>query len=334
MRTPPDGGAPAPPGARPPKLLDRVRAALRLRHMSLRTEEAYVGWIRRYIRFHGLRHPDALGASEVVAFLSDLAVRGRVSAATQNQALAALLFLYREVLGRELSGLGDIVRARQPKHLPQVLSRSEVAAVIGALEGTPRLVATLLYGAGLRLLEGLQLRVKDVDFERKQLTVRDGKGARDRPTVLPDAAVAALRAQLGTSRERWERDRRHELPGVFVPYAIERKYPGIGREWGWHWLFPAGRPGPDPRTGEIRRHHLHESAIQRAVREAATRLGLAKRVSPHVFRHSFATHLLEDGADIRTVQTLLGHRDLKTTMVYTHVLQRGPLGVRSPLDRL
>ena len=334
MGTPPDAGTPAPPDARPPKLLHRVRTALRVRHMSLRTEEAYVGWIRRYIRFHGLRHPDLLGAGEVVAFLSDLAVRGRVSASTQNQALAALLFLYREVLGRELAGLGDAVRARRPQHLPVVLSRAEVAAVIGALEATPKLVVTLLYGAGLRLLEGLQLRVKDVDFERRQLTVRDGKGSRDRATVLPDSAVASLRTHLTASREVWERDRRVALPGVFVPYAIDRKYPGIGREWGWHWLFPAPRPSRDPRTGEIRRHHLHEGAIQRAVRSATQRSGVAKRVSPHVFRHSFATHLLEDGADIRTVQTLLGHRDLKTTMVYTHVLQRGPLGVKSPLDRL
>ena len=328
-----DGTMPGrPPGPR--KLLDRVRDAARIRHYSIRTETAYVGWIRRYIHFHGVRHPDEMGSAEVVAFLSDLAVNGNVSASTQNQALAALLFLYREVLGRELEGLDSAVRARPARRLPVVLTRAEVKAVLEALDEPHRIIATLLYGAGLRLLECLRLRVKDVDFARRQITVRQGKGNRDRATVLPDAAVAGLRRQLTIARRLWDRDRAAALPGVWLPEALARKYPKANEEWTWFWVFAAPRPSLDPRAGDARRHHIGESVPQRAIRAAASRAGIEKRVSPHVFRHSFATHLLEDGADIRTVQSLLGHRDVKTTMIYTHVLQRGPMGVRSPLDRL
>ncbi len=269
----------------------------------------------------------------MVEFLSDLAVNRNVGASTQNQALAALLFLYRNVLGRDLEGLDNAVRARRPRHLPVVLSRTEVAHVLEHLDGETHLVACILYGGGLRLLECLRLRVKDIDIERHQLTVREGKGNRDRATLLPRAIEEALRAQLADARITWERDRRDGVPGVSLPDALARKYPDAPNEWKWFWLFPAARLSTDPRTDIRRRHHIMESRIQRAVRAASVRAGITKRVSPHTFRHSFATHLLEDGADIRTVQTLLGHRDLKTTMIYTHVLDRGPLGVRSPLDR-
>jgi integron integrase len=311
-----------------------VRAAIRLRHYSLRTEQAYVGWIRRYIRFHGVRHPDEMGSLEVVEFLSDLAVQGRVAASTQNQALSALLFLYREVLGRELEGLDSAVRASTPRKLPVVLTRDEVLAILEDLEGPMKLVAGLLYGSGLRLLECMRLRVKDVDFARRQITIREGKGNRDRAGLLPRRLEARLLAQLTDSRLIYDVDRHADVAGVHLPNALERKYPTAPREWKWHWLFPAPGLSRDPRTGQRRRHHLHESGPQRAIRAAATKAGVAKRVSPHTFRHSFATHLLEDGADIRTVQTLLGHRDLKTTMIYTHVIDRGPLGVQSPADRI
>ena len=323
-----------PTEARPRKLLDRVRDAARVRHYSIRTETAYVGWARRYIVFHGVRHPDEMGSAEVVEFLSDLAVNGNVSASTQNQALAALLFLYREVLGRDLEGLDNAVRARSTRRLPVVLTRGEVKAVLHELDPTQRLIATLLYGAGLRLLECLRLRVKDIDFARRQLTVRQGKGNRDRSTVLPDTAVGPLRAHLTTTHGYWTTDRTTDAPGVWLPDALSRKYTSASTEWNWFWLFAAPRRSVDPRSGLLRRHHIAESVPQRAIRAAAARTGIEKRVTPHVFRHSFATHLLEDGADIRTVQTLLGHRDLKTTMIYTHVLDRGPLGVKSPLDRL
>jgi integron integrase len=310
-----------------------VRARLRIRHYSLRTEDAYVGWIKRFIRHHGLRHPDEMGSVEVVEFLSELAVGGRVGASTQNQALAALLFLYREVLGRDLEGLGNAVRARSARRLPVVLTRGEVQAVLGELEGTTRLIASLLYGGGLRLLECLRLRVKDVDCARRQITVREGKGNRDRATLLPRAVETALSAQLEATRLLYEADREAGVPGVDLPYALARKYPAAGLEWAWHWLFAAPKLSRDPRSGIRRRHQQTETGPQRAIKAAAFRAGIAKRVSPHTFRHSFATHLLEDGSDIRTVQTLLGHRDLKTTMIYTHILDRGPLGARSPLDR-
>lgn len=323
---------PAFPPARP-RLLDRVRQALRLRHMSPRTEAAYVAWIRRFIFFHAKRHPAEMGAFEVTAFLSDLAVRGRVSASTQNQALAALLFLYREVLGRELPGIDQAVRARRQRALPVVLSRQEVRQVLAKLEPTPRLVGTLLYGSGLRLLEALRLRVKDVDFERRQLLLREPKGGRDRAVPLPRVAEAPLRRHLARVQQLHQADLARGLAGPPLPHGLARKYPGAPREWAWQWVFPATRVGAAP-DGRRFRHHLHETVLQRAVKLAVQQAGLTKRATCHSFRHSFATHLLEDGADIRTVQELLGHRELRTTMIYTHVLDRGPLGVRSPADRL
>lgn len=325
---------PAATSSRPPKLLDRVRTAIRVRHYALKTEQAYIGWIRRYIHYHGVRHPDEMGAVEVVEFLSHLAVERGVTASTQNQALSALLFLYREVLGRELEGLDSAVRARAPRHLPVVLTREEVRGVLAGMRDEHALMGGLLYGAGLRLRECLTLRVKDLDIERRQLIVRAGKGNRDRATLLPSSLEEAIREQLARARERFDLDRRQGEPGVALPNAIARKYPNAGRQWGWHWVFPAAKLSRDPRSGVHRRHHLSEAGPQRAVRRAAMRAGVAKRVSPHTFRHSFATHLLEAGSDIRTVQALLGHRDVRTTMIYTHVLDRGPLGVVSPMDRL
>lgn len=327
---------PAGPGGatRPPRLLDRLRAACRLRHYSLRTERAYVAWVRRYIHHHDLTHPDELGAADVVAFLSDLAVSYDVAASTQNQARAAIVFLYKEVLGRDLEGLDNAVRAKTPVRLPVVLTRDEVRALLGALEGAHALIARLLYGSGLRIFECLRLRVKDVDTARRQIIIRSGKGDRDRATLLPRSLEAALNAQLVAARTLYEDDRRHDRPGVQLPHALARKYPNAGLAWGWQWVFPSARLATDPRSGTQRRHHLHVSGPQRAIRQAALRAGITKRVTAHTLRHSFATHLLESGSDIRTVQTLLGHRDLKTTMIYTHVLDRGPMGVRSPADDL
>jgi integron integrase len=325
---------PDPPPPPPPRLLDRVRAALRTRHCSPRTEKAYVGWIRRFILFHDKRHPAAMGAAEVTRFLSALVVQRNVAASTQNQALSALLFLYREVLEQELAWLDDLVRAKTRERIPAVLTRDEVQAVIDGLDGPPRLVALLLYGAGLRLLEALRLRVKDVDFERNQITVRSGKGGKDRVTMLPAAVRRDLAKHLEAVRDQHETDIRAGAGWVELPWALARKYPRAGREWIWQWIFPATRTYLHRESGQRRRHHLHESVLQRAVKEAVRRTGIPKRASCHTFRHSFATHLLEDGADIRTVQELLGHRDVATTMIYTHVLNRGPAGVLSPADRL
>jgi integron integrase len=302
--------------------------------MSPRTEEAYVQWIRRFILFHGKRHPSEMGSREVVAFLSHLAVSDRVSASTQNQALSGLLFLYRVVLDRPLEGLDDVARAARPQPLPVVLSREEVRRVLAQLPAVHRLVATLLYGGGLRLLEALRLRVKDVDFSRRQLHVREGKGGRDRMAPLPRVIDAPLRRHLERVRELHRTDLERGLDISALPGGLERKYPNAPREWAWQWVFPASRVGVDPASGRRFRHHLHETAVQRAVKQAVARAGVQKRASCHTFRHSFATHLLEDGADIRTVQELLGHRELRTTMIYTHVLEQGPLGVRSPADRL
>jgi integron integrase len=317
-----------------PRLLDRVRGAIRTRHYSRQTERAYVGWIRRYIIFHGRRHPGEMRAAEVARFLTSLAVDGHVASSTQNQALNALLFLYRVVLERPLPWLDDVVRAKAPHRLPVVLTREEIRTVLDRLDGPPRLAALLLYGAGLRRLECARLRVKDVDFARNQIVVRGGKGGRDRVTMLPAAARAGLLQHLEAVRLQHQADLRRGTGWVELPMALARKYPNAGREWAWQWVFPATRLYVDRSTGQRRRHHRHESVIQRAVRRAIHAVGIAKPASCHTFRHSFATHLLEDGHDIRTVQELLGHRDVSTTMIYTHVLNRGPSAVRSPVDRL
>jgi integron integrase len=315
-------------------LLDRVRDALRARHYSGRTEDAYVGWIRRYIFFHGKRHPAELGAPEVTRFLTSLATDGRVAASTQNQALSALLFLYRDVLAVDLPWLDGVVRAKRPERLPVVLTREEVRAVLQRLEGAPRLMACLLYGAGLRVLEACRLRVQDIDFTTNQITVRGGKGDKDRVTMLPAMAKPGLASHLTQMRRQHQGDLAVGAGWVELPTALARKYPKAGREWAWQWVFPATRVYRDRVTGQRRRHHLHESVLQRAVKDAVRAAGIAKRGSPHTLRHSFATHLLEDGHDIRTVQELLGHRDVSTTMIYTHVLNRGPAAVRSPADRM
>jgi integron integrase len=318
----------------PPRFLDRVRGAMRVRHLSRRTEKSYVAWIRRFILFHDQRHPDQLGAPEVAGYLCHLASNRQVSASTQNQAFSALLFLYRDVLGRELAGLDDVPRARLPERLPVVLAREEVAAVLRHLQGTPRIMCALLYGGGLRLLECCRLRVKDVDFARQEITVHDGKGRRDRVTVLPAQLVPPLRAHL----DRVERQHRADLEGnagsVALPGALARKYPNAHREWPWQWVFPASRIYTDAATGERRRHHLHETVLQREFAAAVRAARLTKPATCHTLRHSFATHLLETGYDIRTIQELLGHADVSTTMIYTHVLNRGGRGVRSPLDQL
>jgi integron integrase len=307
---------------------------VRTRHYSRRTEQAYVMWVKRYVRFHELRHPATLGQRDVARFLTDLALRGRVSASTQNQALSALLFMYREVLHQPLTWVDDIVRAKVPQRVPVVLGRDEVHRLLAVLDGRPRLVATLLYGAGLRLLEGLSLRVKDVDFSARQIIVRAGKGSKDRVTPLPAVAVPALRAHLEIVRRLHRRDLASGGGCVVLPGALDRKSPSAAREWKWQWLFPAARRHVDPHTCRLVRHHMHESVMQRAIKDAVRRARLTKRATCHTLRHSFATHLLEDGYDIRTVQELLGHTHVSTTMIYTHVVGRGALGVRSPADRL
>ena len=316
-----------------PRLLEQVRAAVRVRGYSRRTEKAYVAWVRRFVRFHDTRHPRELGEADVTRFLTHLAVDRKVSASTQNQALSALLFLYRDVMRKELSWLDDVVRARRPARLPVVLTRAEVTAILGRLEGVPWLMASLLYGAGLRLLECARLRVKDVDLERREIVVRDGKGGKDRVTLLPESLHDPLRAHLERMRRQHQSDLAGGTGSVELPTALERKYPRAPWEWGWQWVFPATRQYRDPATGHRRRHHLHETVLQRALKDAVRAAGLAKPASCHTLRHSFATHLLEDGYDIRTIQEILGHRDVSTTMIYTHVLNRGGRGVRSPLDR-
>lgn len=322
------------PAAPAPRLLDRVRDEIRRRHYSLRTETSYLQWIRRFILFHGKRHPREMGRVEVAEFLTHLAVEGHVASPTQNQAFSALLFLYREVLELELSGLENVIRPRVPRRLPVVLTRVEVGAVLAELSGRHRLLAALLYGSGMRLMEGLRLRVKDLDFERLELAVRDGKGRNDRVTMLPASLVELLQRQLQAARELHATDLAEGLGAVALPHALARKYPSAPREWAWQWVFPSLRRSRDPRSGRSGRHHQHESSLQRSVSAAVRAAGIAKPATCHTFRHSFATHLLEDGYDIRTVQELLGHRSVRTTMIYTHVLNRGGRGVRSPLDAL
>jgi len=316
-----------------PRLLDRVREVLRRKHYSIRTEEAYVGWIKRFVLFHDKRHPRELGLPEVDAFLTDLAVHQGVAASTQNQALSALLFLYSEVLQQPLDGPVQAVRAKQPERLPTVLTRDEVGRVLDALSGMHRLMAQLLYSSGLRLMECVRLRIKDVDFAQRQIVVRDGKGGKDRVTMLPERLVTPLQEHLRHVQLLHARDLREGYGAVYLPDAFERKSTHASREWIWQYVFPAEQRSEDPRSGAVRRHHVDESGLQKAVKRATTLAQIPKRVTCHTFRHSFATHLLEDGYDIRTVQELLGHRDVATTMIYTHVLNRGGRGVRSPLDR-
>lgn len=316
-----------------PRLLDQVRGKIRLKHYSLRTEQTYVDWIKRFIWHFDKRHPRDLGAPDVEAFLTHLAVVGRVAASTQNQAKSALLFLYREVLGVELPWLDKVERAKAPKRLPVVLSRAEVQAVLGRLQGTHWLIASLLYGTGMRLMECLRLRVKDVDFGCGEILVRDGKGFKDRVTMLPATVSASLVEHLARVRALHDRDLADGGGEVYLPYALARKYPDAAREWGWQFVFPSAGLSVDPRSGAVRRHHLQDQAVQRALKQAVREAGLVKPATPHTLRHSFATHLLEGGYDIRTVQELLGHSDVSTTMIYTHVLNRGGRGVVSPLDR-
>lgn len=316
-----------------PRLLEEVRSRLRLKHYSLRTEQAYVYWIRRYIRASGRRHPRELDGVAVETFLSTLATRDHVAASTQNQALSALLFLYREVLGVKLPRLDEVVRAKRPRRLPVVLAKGEVARLLRELAGREWLMASLLYGSGLRLMECLRLRVKDVDFARNEITVRNGKGNKDRKTVLPASLREALLRQVDEARVQHGRDLDAGFGAVSLPHALARKYPKAPSEFAWQYLFPAARRGVDPRDGREKRHHIDEKVLQRAVASAAKRAGIDKPVTPHVLRHSFATHLLEAGQDIRTVQELLGHKDVATTQIYTHVLNRGAGGVLSPLDR-
>jgi integron integrase len=314
-------------------LLDRVRDRIRFKHYSLRTEQAYCDWIRRFIIFHDKRHPSGLGAAEVEAFLTSLAVQGQVAASTQNQAKSALLFLYREVLGTELPWLDGIQKAKAPTRLPVVLAHEEVARVLARLEGVHRLIGLLLYGSGLRIMEAMRLRIKDVDFSRREIVVRDGKGNKDRVTMLPVRLVVPLRDQIAHARELHRGDLANGFGAVWLPHALDRKYPGTAREWAWQYVFPADARSIDPRDGTTRRHHLSDQSFQRAMKNAVTGAGIDKPATPHTLRHSFATHLLEAGYDIRTVQELLGHSDVSTTMIYTHVLNRGGRGVVSPLDR-
>jgi integron integrase len=314
-------------------LFEVAREKIRTRHLAFRTEQAYLQWMRRYVKFHGRRHPRDMGAVEVEAFLTHLAVEARVGASTQNQALQALLFLYRQVLDIELPWLENVTRASQPKRLPVVLTVAEVRAVLAQLDGTCWLMANLLYGSGLRLMEAHRLRVKDLVIARGEVIVRDAKGGRDRVTVLPASIVIPLREHLARLFDRFERQRKLREPGVSLPAAIARKYPNAATDWGWQWVFPAESLCRDVYTGRPTRRHQHEKILQRAVQAAVRKAGILQPASCHTFRHCFATHLLEAGCDIRTVQELLGHADVRTTMIYTHVTGKGAMGVKSPLDR-
>lgn len=316
-----------------PRLLDQMRDRIRLKHYSIRTERVYCEWVKRFIRFHRYRHPQEMGAAEIEAFLTDLAVRRNVSASTQNQALAALLFLYKEVLDLDLPFLADIVRAKKPQRLPVVLATDEVRSVLARLDGEIGLVCSLLYGTGMRLMEALRLRIKDVDFSRHEILIRDGKGMKDRVTMLPQRLEQPLRTHLALVKAKHQAELAQGRGDVWLPFALARKYPKAPYEPGWQYVFPAAGLSVDPRSGAVRRHHLDEKRVQRNLKRAAGQAGIVKPVSPHTLRHCFATHLLEAGQDIRTVQELLGHSDVKTTMIYTHVLNRGGLAVLSPLDR-
>lgn len=317
-----------------PKLLDLVREKLRVKHYSIRTESQYLYWAKRFILYHNKRHPLEMGGPEVAAFLTHLATAGNVSASTQNQALSAILFLYREVLAVELPWLDDVIRAKKPARLPTVLSKPEVGRILARMEGTHALMARLLYGTGMRLMECCRLRVKDVDFDLGEILIRDGKGGKDRVTMLPEALKQPLRDHLARRRVLYEDDLAKGMASVYLPDALARKYPNAATEWGWQYVFCAAGYSTDPRSGEVRRHHIDEKSLQRAVKKAVLASGVAKLATPHTFRHSFATHLLESGYDIRTVQELLGHSDVSTTMIYTHVLNKGGKGVVSPLDQL
>jgi len=317
-----------------PKLLDQVREKIRFKHYSIRTEQAYTDWIRRFILHFGKRHPREMWAAEVEQFLTHLAVEGKVSASTQNQARSALLFLYKEVLATELPWLGNVELAKTGKRLPVVLNRTEVQAILSHLSGTHWLVGNLLYGTGIRILECLRLRVQDVDMTRQEILIRDGKGFKDRVTMLPSTLIIPLQEHLAKVRDLNNADLAQGFGAVYMPFALERKYPQGAKAWMWQYVFPSAKYSTDPRSGAVRRHHIMEQGIQRAVRQAVRDAGITKRATPHTFRHSFATHLLEGGYDIRTVQELLGHTDVQTTMIYTHVLNKGGKGVTSPLDVL
>jgi len=323
----------------PPKLLDQVRGKIRLKHYSIRTEQAYLDWIKRFILHFDKRHPSEMGAVEVEVFLTHLAVERNVAASTQNQAKSALLFLYKEVLGVELPWLDNVEQAKAPKRLPTVLTKNEVQAVLSRLTGTHWLVASLLYGTGMRILEALRLRVKDIDFERKEILIRDGKGFKDRVTMLPLTLIEPLKTHLGRVKQLHQNDLNEGLGAVYMPQALGLKYPYAARDWIWQYVFPSGNLSQDPRTKDnaapvTRRHHLQDQSVQRAMRQAVVDAAITKPATPHTLRHSFATHLLEGGYDIRTVQELLGHSDVATTMIYTHVLNKGGRGVGSPLDVL
>jgi len=317
-----------------PRLLDQLRDKIRLKHYSIRTEQAYADWVRRFILFHNKRHPSVLGKQEVEEFLTHLAVNGKVAASTQNQAKSAILFLYRDVLAQELPWLDNVEQAKAPKRLPVVLTTGEVSKVLDRMEGTYGIMGRLLYGCGLRLMEGVRLRVKDVEFNRHEIIVREGKGFKDRITMLPTSLVAPLTLHLEKVRAQHQQDLAAGAGDVYLPFALGKKYPTAGRDWGWQYVFPAAKLSVDPRSGVTRRHHLDEQGVQRAMRAAVRAAGLVKLATPHTLRHSFATHLLQSGYDIRTVQELLGHKDVATTMIYTHVLNRGGRGVNSPLDSI
>jgi integron integrase len=318
----------------PPKLLDRVRGKLRVKHYSIRTEEQYLHWIKRFILFHDKRHPKDMGAGEVEAFLTHLAVRGKVAASTQNQAKSAILFLYKHVLETELPWLDNVTQAKTPQRLPVVLTHKEVQGVLAKLSGTHWLVASLLYGAGMRLMEAIRLRVKDVEFTRGEIIVREGKGFKDRVTMLPQSVAQPLKLHLAKVKALHDEDLSHGHGDVYLPFALAKKYPNAGKEWGWQYIFPSKNLSLDPRSGVTRRHHIDEKGLQRAMKQAVRDTRIAKPATPHTLRHSFATHLLQSGYDIRTVQELLGHADVSTTMIYTHVLNKGGKAVRSPLDDL